>query len=287
MTTDNDKICFITGATHGIGKATAMALAQQGYHLYLMVRNATKGEKVKEEIIKASGNKHIELLIGDLANLDDVRRVANEFLAKNIPLHLLINNAGVVNTKREVTANGFEGMFGVNHLAHFLLTLLLLEKLKASAPARIVNLASDAHRFVRGLDFDDLQTEHKPFKGMKVYGASKLCNLLFTVELAKKLEGSGVTVNAVHPGWVGTALGANNGIVGKVITTLQKPFARSPEKGAETSIYVATNPELEGMNGKYFYDCKEHKPTRAVRDENAAQHLWQISEQMCGVIHFQ
>ena len=285
MNNDNTgKNCFITGATHGIGKSTAIALSQQGFNLYMMVRNAAKGEKIKQEIIQKTGNANIELLVGDLASLADVHRVATEFLAKNVPLHVLINNAGVMNTKREVTADGFEDMFGVNHLAHFLLTLLLLEKLKASAPSRIINLASDAHRFVRGLDFDDLQTEHKPFKGMKVYGASKLCNLLFTRELAKKLEGTGVTVNAVHPGWVGTALGANNGLIGKIITTLQKPFARSPEKGAETSIYLASSADVEGVSGKYYYDCKEHKPTRAVRDEDAAQRLWEISEKLCGVV---
>lgn len=274
------KNCFITGASNGIGKATAIAMAEKGFHLFLMVRNASKGEAVKQEIIKRTGNPHVELLIGDLANLADVRRVAAEFLAKKIPLHLLINNAGVVNVKRELTAEGFEGMFGVNHLAPFLLTLLLLDNIKASAPARIVNVASDAHRFVRGLDFDDLQTERAPFKAMKIYGASKLCNIYFTRVLAKQLEGSGVTVNALHPGWVGTGLGGNNGLLGKVITTLQKPFARTPEKGAETSIYVALSDELNGVSGKYYFNCKEHKPSKAGRDDDAAQRLWEVSEKL-------
>lgn len=278
------KNAFITGATHGIGKATATALAQQGFHLYLMVRNAAKGEQVKQEIIATTGNNNIELLTGDLARLDDVRRVAAEFLAKNVPLQLLVNNAGVVNTRRELTADGFEGMFGVNHLAHFVLTLLLLDKLKASAPARIVNVASDAHRFVDGLNFDDLQTEHSPFKTMKIYGASKLCNIYFTRVLAKKLEGSGVTVNAVHPGWVGTALGANNGLLGKIATTLQKPFARSPEKGAETSIYLATSPAVEGTSGHYFYNCQEYRPSKVACDDAAAERLWKISEGLCGMV---
>jgi NAD(P)-dependent dehydrogenase (short-subunit alcohol dehydrogenase family) len=258
-----------------------MALAQQGFHLYLMVRNTAKGEAVQQEIIRNTGNPHIELLAGDLNSLADVRHAAAEFLAKDIPLHLLINNAGVVNTTRELTRDGFEGMFGVNHLAHFLLTRLLLDKLKASAPARIINVASDAHRFVDALNFDDLQTEHSPFKAMKNYGASKLCNIYFTRILAKQLEGTQVTVNAIHPGWVGTALGANNGWLGKIATTLQKPFARSPEKGAETSVYLATSHEVEGVSGKYFYNCKEYRPSKVACDDTAAQRLWEISETLC------
>jgi len=276
------KNCFITGATNGIGKETAIAVAREGMHLFLMVRNAAKGEAVKKEITELTGNPHIELLVGDMASLADVRRVAAEFLAKKIPLHLLINNAGVMNIKRELTRDGFEGMFGVNHLAPFLLTKLLLDNLKMSAPSRIVNVASDAHRFVSGLNFDDLQMEHTPFKGMKVYGASKLCNIYFTQILAKKLQGTGVTVNALHPGWVGTGLGANNGWVGKIIIPLQKPFARSPAKGAESSIYLALSDEVKGMSGKYYFNCKEHKPSKAGRDEQAAQRLWDISEKMCG-----
>jgi retinol dehydrogenase 12 len=275
-----NKNCLITGATNGIGKVTAIAMAKAGFHLFLVARNADKAEKVKNEIIKLTGNTHIDLLIGDLASLADVRRVAAEFLAKKIPLHVLINNAGVMNIKREVTADGYEGMFGVNHLAPFLLTLLLLDNIKASAPARIVNVASDAHRFVSGLNFDDLQTEKPPFKAMKVYGASKLCNIYFTRILAKKLEGTQVTVNALHPGWVGTGLGGNNGWMGKIITTLQKPFARSPEKGAETSIYVALSEALDGVSGNYYFNCKEHKPSKAGRDDEAARRLWEISEKL-------
>jgi len=281
MKTHTGKNCFITGATNGIGKETAIAMAAQGMHLFLMVRNPAKGEEVKKEIIKLTGNNNIELFIGDLASLTDVRRVAAEFLAKKIPLHLLINNAGVMNIKRELTVDGFEGMFGVNHLAPFLLTMLLLDNLKASAPSRIVNVASDAHRFVSGLNFDDLQTEHSPFKAMKIYGASKLCNIYFTRVLAKKLEGTQVTVNALHPGWVGTGLGANNGWVGKIIIPLQKPFARSPAKGAESSIYLSLSNDVNGVSGKYYFNCKEHRPSKAGCDDQAAQRLWGISEKLC------
>jgi NAD(P)-dependent dehydrogenase (short-subunit alcohol dehydrogenase family) len=275
--------CFITGATHGIGKATAMALAQQGFHLYLMVRNAAKGEKIKQDIIQQTGNKQIELLVGDLSKLDDVRKVAAEFLAKNVPLHVLINNAGVVNTSRKLSHDGFEEMFGVNHLAHFLLTHLLMDKLKASAPSRIINVASDAHRFCSGLNFDDLQTEHTPFKTMKVYGASKLCNIYFTRTLATQLENTGVTVNALHPGWVGTALGANNGLFGKVVTTLQKPFAKSPQQGAQSSIYLASSAEVAGVNGKYYFNCKDYRPSKVACDNDAATKLWDISKKLCAI----
>jgi retinol dehydrogenase-12 len=275
--------CLITGGTNGIGRVTALTMAKAGMRVFIVARNQAKAEAVRTDMIRESGNGQIELLIGDLENLADVKKVAREFLAKKIPLHLLINNAGVVNGGRQLTKDGFEGMFGVNHLAPFLLTLLLLEALKAGAPARIVNVASDAHRFVKGLDFNDLQSEHGGFPPMKKYGASKLCNIYFTRELARRIEGSGVTVNAVHPGWVATGLGGQNGFLGKVLMVVQKPFARSPEKGAACSIYVATSPELEGISGRYYFDGKEHRPSRAGCDDAAAQRLWKISEELCGV----
>lgn len=283
MTSGITRNCLITGGTNGIGRVTALAMAKTGMRVFIVARNAAKAETVRADIVRESGNPHIELLIGNLESLADVKRVAAEFLTKKIPLHLLINNAGVVNGSRQVTADGFEGMFGVNHLAPFLLTLLLLPALKTAAPARIVNVASDAHRFVKGLDFDDLQSEKGGFPAMKKYGASKLCNLYFTRELARRLEGSGVCVNAVHPGWVATGLGGQNGFLGKVLTVVQKPFARSPAQGAACSIYVATSADLEGVNGHYYYDCKEHRPSRAACDDNAAKRLWQISEELCGV----
>lgn len=281
MTTS--KNCLITGATNGIGKVTALAMAKAGMRVFIVARNRSKAEAVRSEIVNAANNPQVELLIGNLESLADVRRIAHEFLSRNIPLHLLINNAGVVNNNRQLTADGYEGMFGVNHLAPFLLTQLLLPALKAGAPARIVNVASDAHRFVQGLDFDDLQSERGKFPAMKKYGASKLCNIYFTRELAKRLEGSGITVNAVHPGWVATGLGGQNGLLGKVLTAAQKPFARTPEKGAESSIYAATSPELTGVSGKYYFNCKEHRPSRAACDDVAAKKLWDISEKLCGI----
>jgi len=284
MSENTVKNCFITGATNGIGKETAMALAAQGMHLFMMVRNRDKGEKIRQEIIRNTGNANITLLDGDMEKLGDIRRVAQKFLALKIPLHLLVNNAGVVKMPRGETADGFETMFGVNHLAPFLLTLSLLPALKAGAPSRIVIVASDAHRFVKGLDFDDLQSTRKPFRGMKIYGASKLCNLYFMRELARRLTGTGITVNALHPGWVATGLGANNGLVGKLLIPLQKPFARSPKKGAESSIFLASSPAVEGVSGHYYFNCREHKPSQAVQDDDAAKRLWQISENACGIV---
>ena len=278
-----EKNCFITGATNGIGKETALALAAQGMHLFVMARNRQKGEALKQEIHRQTGNTQVTLFYGDMERLADVRRVAQEFLALKLPLHVLVNNAGVVNMPRAETPDGYEVMFGVNHLAPFLLTNLLLPALKAAAPSRIVIVASDAHRFVRSLNFDDLQSKTVPFKGMKYYGASKLCNIYFMRELAKRLEGSGVTVNALHPGWVATGLGANNGLIGKILIPLQKPFARSPKKGAESSIYLASSPDVEGVSGKYFFNCKEHKPSVAARDDAAAKRLWDISEGLVGL----
>lgn len=283
MTSNITQNCLITGGTNGIGKVTALAMAKAGMRVFIVARNQKKAETVRAEIIRESGNELVELLIGDLENLADIRKVATTYLDKKISLHLLINNAGVVNGRRQLTIDGFEGMFGVNHLAPFLLTGMLLDSLKSAAPARIVNVASDAHRFVKGLDFDDLQSELGAFPTMKKYGASKLCNIYFTRELARRLKDSGVTVNAVHPGWVATGLGGQNGFMGKVLTVVQKPFARSPEKGAESSIYVATSPRLEGISGNYYFNCKEHRPSRAACDDKAAKRLWEISEQLCGI----
>jgi len=283
MTSDNTQNCLITGGTNGIGKITAIAMAKAGMRVFIVARNRQKAEMIRAEIIRDSGNGQIELLIGNLESLADIRKVTTEFLAKKIPLHLLINNAGVVNGSRQLTVDGFEGMFAVNHLAPFLLTGLLLDSLKSGTPARIVNVASDAHRFVKGLDFDDLQSERGGFPAMKKYGASKLCNIYFTRELARRLKGSNVTVNAVHPGWVATGLGGQNGLFGKILVVVQKPFARTPEKGAESSIYVATSPELNGVSGNYYFNCKEHRPSRAACDDEAAKRLWDISEKLCGV----
>lgn len=271
------RVCLITGATSGIGRATALALGAMGAEVVLLCRDAAKGEATAAAV-RAAGAPRVDLLLADLARQAEVRRAAAEFLASARPLHVLINNAGVVNVRRSVTPDGIETTFAVNHLAYFLLTTLLLERLRASAPARIVNVASEAHK-LGALDFDDLQNTRR-YRVMKVYGQSKLANILFTSELARRLEGSGVTANSLHPGAVATGLGTNNGGWARRLIRLLRPFFRTPDDGAATSIHLATAPQLAAVSGRYFANCREKTPSRAARDAAAARRLWAVSEQL-------
>ena len=273
------KTALVTGATSGIGKASAAALAMKGASVYLLCRNPEKGQAALREIKQHAGHDRVYLIIADLGEQAQVRRAAQEFLATGEPLHILLNNAGITNTSWRQTADGIEETFAVNHLGYFLLSNLLLDRLKRSAPARIVNVASDAHHFVRGMQFDDLEFRNN-YKTFKVYGQSKLANLLFALELAPRLEGSGVTVNSVHPGAVATGLGSQNGMLGKIVPLITGLFFRSPEKGAESSIFACASQELEGVSGKYYYNCKERTAKPWACDVKAAKRLWQISEEM-------
>ena len=272
---------MITGATSGIGRATALELARRGASLVLVGRDRGRGEATLDEIGRETGNRNVTLLLGDLSSQAEVRRVASEFLASERPLHVLVNNAGVVNLKRTTTVDGIETTFAVNHLAYFLLTNLLLERLRRSAPARIVNVASEAHTFGE-LDFDDLENARR-YRAMRVYGQSKLANILFSAELARRLAGSGVTVNSLHPGAVSTGLGQNNGAWARALIGLLRPFFKTPTDGAATSIYLAASPAVEGVSGKYFARCAEKQPSRAARDADAARRLWEISAAMTGL----
>ena len=274
------KVCLVTGATSGIGRATARALAAQGAEVFVLCRNRDKGETLLRELKQETGDAQLHLLVGDLARQADIHRVAEQFLAAGKPLHVLVNNAGIVNTERRVTADGFEEMFAVNHLGYFLLTERLRQRLIDSAPARVVSVASGAHAFVRGMNWDDLQYERTPFKTFTVYGQSKLCNILWTRELARQLRGTGVTANCLHPGAVGTGLATQNGALGKIVMWLLRPFFRSPEKGATAAIYLATAPEVANTSGHYYYDRKPLEPKPWAKDDAAAQRLWAISEQM-------
>ena len=275
------RVCLVTGASSGIGRATARALVAAGAEVFVLCRSRSKGEALLQELRALSGKQaEPTLLLGDLSRQADIRRVAAEFLATGKPLHVLVNNAGVVNTERRMTADGFEEMFAVNHLGYFLLTGLLRQRLIESAPARIVSVASGAHAFVRGLNWDDLQFEHTPFKTFSVYGHSKLCNVLWNRELARQLQGSGVTANCLHPGAVGTGLATQNGWLGRAVMRLLRPFFRSPEKGATAAIYLATAPEVAGISGQYYYDRKAIAPKPWAEDDAAAQRLWTLSEQM-------
>jgi NAD(P)-dependent dehydrogenase (short-subunit alcohol dehydrogenase family) len=284
MTTMQGKTVLITGGNTGIGKATATELARMGAAVTITSRDMAKGEAAVADIRRASGSDAVDVMRLDLASLAEVRRFAAEYLAGHPRLHVLINNAGLVLSDRSETVDGFETTFGVNHLGHFLLTHLLLDRLKESAPARIVVLSSDAHRGVFGLDFDDLQARRK-YRGLQVYCRSKLANALFTLELAERLRGTGVTVNAVHPGVVrsGFALDGDTRGLYRFFVDVAGRFMLSPEQGARTSIYVATAPELEGVSGQYFANSKQRRPSRAALDRQAALRLWEVSEQLTGL----
>lgn len=283
MTALQGKTILITGATNGIGKASALALARMGAELILLCRNPDKGEATRAEIARAVPDSKVDLLSADLASLAQVRKAAEEFLATNRPLHVLLNNAGLVMTRRELTVDGYETTFAVNHLAPFLLTHLLLDRLRASAPGRVVTVSSHAHRMIRGrIPLDDLMSEQR-YRAFTVYGKSKLANILFTRELARRLAGSGVTANCLHPGVVATALGTNNGPFARFLTRVASPFLISPEKGARTSVYLCSSPDIEGVSGAYFANCKEVVPRPGARNDEDARALWELSERLTGV----
>ena len=271
------KTAIITGANSGIGLEAAVELARQGANVVLACRNPNKGEAAKTDIEQRAGNGTVTLMSLDLASFASIRGFAKEALDQLPRIDILLNNAGIVARQRTVTVDGFEQTFGVNHLGHFLLTTLLLDRITTTPDARIVTVASHAHKFAGGgLDFDDLQTE-RGYKAMRVYGKSKLANIMFTRELARRIADTSATANSVHPGFVASNFGRNDPL-GNLAMTLAKPFALSPSKGARTSIYVASDPAVTGVTGKYFYKCAVVEPTSYARDDAAARQLWEISE---------
>lgn len=276
------RTCLITGATNGIGKETAIELAKMGASVVLVARDERKGRAAQSELKERSGADS-ELLLADLASLADVRRLAEEYRSRHDKLHVLINNAGAYNSKRELSKDGYEMTIAVNHLAHFLLTDLLLDVIKASAPARIINVSSGAHSGAK-MDFDDLQGESGYGVGMRAYGQSKLANVLFTNELARRLEGANVAVNSLHPGVVRTGFGRNaKGIIGGVFAVFQfvgRPFLLSSAQGAETSIYLASSPDVETTTGEYFVKSKSVASNDESNDPEVARRLWDVSEEL-------
>ena len=275
------KTAMITGASSGIGRVTALELARMGAHLVLVCRSRERGEETVREIREKTGNDQVDLMLADLSSQKAIRQVAAEFLARNLPLHVLLNNAGIVNLRRELTVDGIEATFAVNHLAYFLLTVLLLNRLKESVPARIVNVASDAHAWGT-MKFDDLGGERN-YGLRQSYGQSKLANILFTYELARKLDGTNVAANCLHPGAIGTGLGKNNGLLGRIIVPIVGLVLKTPEQGARTSVYLASSPDVEGVNGKYYVDCREVRSSAESYDQGAARNLWEVSAKMTGV----
>lgn len=270
------KICMITGANSGIGKATALGLAEMGAGIVMICRNKERGEIAQQEIIEKTGNKNIDLLICDLSSQEQIYKLISEFKRKYQNLHVLINNAGIVLSKRELSVDGIEMNFAVNYLAPFLLTNLLIDIIKKSAPSRIINVSSGVHKMA-SMDFDDLQGENKKYGAFKNYGVSKLALTLFTYELSRRLEGTGVTVNAVHPGVVRSNLGRDQPAFSRAF---QKVFFKSPKKGATTSIYLASSPEVKGITGKYFVNKEPKKSSDESYNEEYAKQLWEISTQM-------
>lgn len=276
---------LLTGGNAGIGKATAVVLARCGAHVVITARDEARGRAAVAEIRERSGSSDVELMLLDLADLSSVRALAAAFAARYERLDVLINNAGVIRTDREETVDGFETTIGVNHLGPFLLTLRLLPLLRASAPARIVNVASMAHRRAE-LDPDDLHHEDRAYRPMAAYAASKLANILFTRELARRLDGTGVTVNACHPGTIASGFGRDGDTRGifPVLLAIARPFMLRPEHGAVTPTHLAGSPEVAGATGGYYVRRRRVRPSAAARDEELARRLWEASVAAVGPV---
>lgn len=272
------RVCVVTGANGGIGKATALALAARGATVALVCRRAEAGQAARDEIARATGNEDVHLVLADLSAQAQVRRAAAELLDRVGRIHVLVNNAALYTRHRTVTVDGIEAQWAVNHLAPFLLTNLLLPRLTESAPARVVTVSSGAHRDAR-LRFDDLNCERSRYRGVVMYAVTKLANLLFTRELARRTAGAGVTANAMHPGVVATELLMN----GFPPIRLVRRFLRTPEQGARTAVYLAASPDVEGVTGKYFKDEVPISPSPAALDGASARRLWEASAAMTGL----
>ncbi|MCJ2531167.1 MAG: SDR family oxidoreductase [Candidatus Thermoplasmatota archaeon] len=275
------RTCVVTGANSGIGKATAAGLARQGAHVVMVCRDGPRGEAAQAEIQSLTGNPSVDLLLADLSSQAAIRTLAAEITRSFESLHVLVNNAGALVNPRKETADGLEYTFALNHLAPFLLTNLLLDILTASAPARVVNVTSGAHAMGR-MRFDDLQARRR-YRALGAYNQSKLGIILFTYELARRVEGRGVTVNCVHPGGVNSNFGNSAKGAFAAMFRLFKPLMRSPEKGAETVLYIATAPEMEGVTGGYLVDRESRASSRRSYDEGLARQLWDVSAELTGL----
>jgi len=278
------KTCLVTGATSGIGRAAAVELARRGARLVLVARDPRRAEETVAEIEMRAGLRDVAVIRADLASFAEVRRAAAEFLAMDQPLHVLVNNAGLIMLRREQTCDGLEQTLAVNHYAPFLLTNLLLDRLKASAPARIVTVSSIGHKFAGRVDPECLEPRGDKHRGWRLYCVSKLGNVLFTRELARRLAGTGVDAYSVHPGSVATRFGLNTDGIMNWGSRLIAWTRRTPEKGAETIVYLCTEPQPAGASGDYFFDCRARPTSRAGSDPELARRLWQASERMTGLV---
>jgi NAD(P)-dependent dehydrogenase (short-subunit alcohol dehydrogenase family) len=274
------KICIVT-SNSGIGKETALALTGMGATVVMAVRDLERGETAREEIIRRTGKDAVDLMICDLSSTKSIRQFVEDFSSKYDRLDVLINNAGAACHERQITEDGFERSLAVNYLGPFLLTRELLPLLERSAPSRVINLTSGMHTRAK-IDFDDIQSERK-YNGMSVYGSTKLMILMYTYELARRLDGTGVTANVVHPGFAATNLGASMGLAYRIGLKLMRPFQINAEKGSETPVYVATSPELEGVTGRYFAKSLEKPSSEESYDESAQKRIWDVAESLLGL----
>jgi NAD(P)-dependent dehydrogenase (short-subunit alcohol dehydrogenase family) len=274
------KVALVTGGTSGIGKATAMALSAMGADVVVVGRDPERGERAAEEIRAQTGGR-VDLALADLSSQAEVRSLAEEFKRRYDRLDVLVNNAGLVQSTRTETKDDLESTFATNHLAPFLLTNLLLDMLKDSAPSRVVTVSSEAERW-GNIAFDDLQSKKK-YRGFPVYGMTKLANIMFTYELAERLEGTGVTATCMHPGAVNTRFGTNNRGPMTILFRAFKPFMRTPKQGADTVIWLAASPDVEGVSGRYYSDRKPLEPKKIANDPAARRRLWEESERLTGL----
>lgn len=273
------KVCLVTGANSGIGKATAMGLARIGATVLMVCRSRERGETAQAEIVRESGNRHVDLLIADLSSQGSIRKLARAFKAKYLELHVLINNAGAIPNRRRLTVDGIETQFAVNHLAPFLLTNLLLDVMRATPSARVVTVSSQVHS-KSPLDLDDVNSDGE-YSASQVYRKTKLANVLFTYELARRLEGAGVTANCLHPGVIATKL--MDDYMGRSQEAgfgSGRSSGDTPEQGAEAVLYVATSIDIEGVSGKYFFDGVARESALVSYDENQTEQLWELSAEL-------
>jgi len=274
------KVVVVTGATSGIGQVAAEKLAGMGARLVLVARDKARGEAALVRLREIAPAASHTIHYGDLSRLSEMKRVANEIAAVEPRIDVLINNAGALFGYRQVTEDGLELTFATNHISYFVLTQGLLKSLQAAGPSRVISTSSDAHKGLK-LDFNDLQSTNK-YRGFPVYGRSKLANILFTSELARRLAGTGVTANCLHPGFVATRFGDQSGGFFSYVVRAAKVFAISPEKGAETIVYLASSGEVANVSGKYFYKCRQATPTREAQDDEAAKRLWLETAKLAG-----
>ncbi len=279
-----NKICIVTGANTGIGKSTAAGLAALGAGVIIVCRNKEKGEEAKRQIIKQSKNDLVHLFVADLSSMNEIKKLSEEIHNKFVTIDVLVNNAGIILHQRQLTVDGYEYQFAVNYLSNFLLVHLLMDLLKKASPSRIINVSSGAHRGV-GINFNDLHSE-KEYKYLQVYGMSKLAQVLFTYKLANELSGTGITVNTLSPGVVATNLLSDFQGKPRALGFLHKIKNDSPDKGAETPLYLATSDEVKNITGKYFANKKVEDTSMVSYDQNTAERLWNESLKLCGITKF-